>query len=91
VVILDEATSALDPITESGVFDTLSRLSKESTIIAVTHRLNLALRAEVIFVVEEGRIVASGSHEMLIQQSDLYAKLWLDNKDETKTTSCKSG
>jgi ATP-binding cassette subfamily B protein len=84
VIILDEATSALDPIAEAGVFDTLSRLSGESTIIAVTHRLNLARRAEVVFVIEEGRIVASGAHEALLQQGGLYAELWLKKKDDAE-------
>jgi len=83
VILLDEATSALDPITEAGIFETLGRLSGESTVIAVTHRLHMARRADHILVVSAGRIVASGSHDKLIDQDGLYARLWSEKKDET--------
>lgn len=80
VIILDEATSSLDPITEAGVFETLRRLSRESTVIAVTHRLDVARRADIIFVMEEGRIIASGDHDRLMEQCPLYLRLWLDKR-----------
>lgn len=80
IIILDEATSALDSVTEAEVFDTLRRLSEENTVIAVTHRLNMAPRANVIFVINDGQLVSSGTHDELMKQCDLYERLWLDNQ-----------
>ena len=76
ILILDEATSALDPVTEAGILATLSRIALNHTIIVVTHRLTQALRADVIFVMDSGCIVATGRHTDLIQQGGLYATLW---------------
>lgn len=75
ILILDEATSALDPITEAGILATLSRIASECTVIIITHRISQALRADVIFVMENGRIVESGSHVDLIQLGGLYATM----------------
>ncbi|MDF5727790.1 MAG: ABC transporter ATP-binding protein [Rhizonema sp. PD38] len=75
ILILDEATSALDPVTEAGILATLSRIAKNRTVIVITHRLSQVLHADVIFVLENGRIVATGKHLDLIQQKGLYATL----------------
>lgn len=76
ILILDEATSALDPITEAGILATLSRIASECTVIIITHRISQALHADVIFVMDSGRIVESGSHVDLIQLGGIYATLW---------------
>lgn len=76
ILILDEATSALDPLTEAGILATLERIAKERTVIAITHRLTQAERADVIFVMDSGRILENGCHADLIQQRGLYATLW---------------
>ncbi|HLO88675.1 MAG TPA: ABC transporter ATP-binding protein [Nostocaceae cyanobacterium] len=76
ILILDEATSALDPVTEAEIITTLEHIAKDMTVIVITHRLNQALHANVIFVLEKGSIVASGNHTDLIQQDGLYSKLW---------------
>jgi ATP-binding cassette subfamily B protein len=70
------ATSALDPVTEAEILATLELIAKERKIIFVTHRLTQALHADVIFVLENGGIVASGSHSDLIAQNGLYSTLW---------------
>jgi ATP-binding cassette, subfamily B, bacterial len=76
ILILDEATSALDPITEAGILSTLEQVAKNRTVIAITHRLSLAIRADVIFVFKDGKFVESGNHTDLLQQKSLYAELW---------------
>jgi len=60
ILILDEATSALDPATEAGILATLMRIAKKCTVIVITHRITQALRADVMFVMENGRLIVSG-------------------------------
>ncbi|MFB2921649.1 ABC transporter ATP-binding protein [Aerosakkonema funiforme] len=76
ILILDEATSALDPLTEAGILATLDRIASERTVIVITHRITQALRADAIFVMDSGQIVASGRHADLLKQEGLYATLW---------------
>jgi len=76
ILILDEATSALDPITEAEILATVDKIAKNSTVIVITHRITQAIRANVIFVMEKGCIVARGHHADLIKQGGLYATLW---------------
>ncbi|MGB7709598.1 MAG: ABC transporter ATP-binding protein [Microcoleus sp.] len=76
ILILDEATSALDLVTEAGILATIDRISKQRTVIMITHRIAHALRADKIFVLENGSIVASGSHRDLLQQKGIYTTLW---------------
>jgi len=76
ILILDEATSALDPATEAGILATIERIAKERTVIMITHRISQALRADTIFVLENGQLVASGGHADLLEQKGLYATLW---------------
>ncbi|ERT06674.1 ABC transporter family protein [Lyngbya aestuarii BL J] len=76
ILILDEATSALDLVTEAGILATIDRLAKERTVIMITHRITQALRADKIFVLENGTIVASGNHTELLKKEGVYATLW---------------
>jgi ATP-binding cassette subfamily B protein len=76
ILILDEATSALDPVTEAGILTTIARIAKERTVIMITHRIAHALRADKIFVLENGSVVASGSHADLVEQGGVYTELW---------------
>jgi ATP-binding cassette subfamily B protein len=76
ILILDEATSALDPVTEAGILTTIDRIAKERTVIMITHRIAHALRADKIFVLENGSVVASGSHADLVEQGGVYTELW---------------
>lgn len=76
ILILDEATSALDLATEADILNTIDHISKKCTVIMITHRITHALRANQIFVLENGSIVASGNHQDLLQQNGVYAQLW---------------
>jgi ATP-binding cassette subfamily B protein len=75
VLLLDEATSALDAESERAVQDAVQRLSEGRTTLIVAHRLATVKKADRILVFDGGRIVAEGSHDALVAQGGLYARL----------------
>jgi ATP-binding cassette, subfamily B, bacterial len=75
VLLLDEATSALDAESERDVQAAVEALSKGRTTLVVAHRLATVKRADRIFVFDQGRIVATGSHDTLVAEGGLYARL----------------
>lgn len=76
ILLLDEATSALDTESERKVQDALNRLMANRTTIVIAHRLSTVVDANRIHVVDQGRIVESGSHTDLVTQDGLYARLY---------------
>lgn len=76
ILILDEATSALDNESEKLVQDALNKLLKNRTSIVIAHRLSTILHADLILVIEEGKIIEYGDHQKLLQQNGLYSKLY---------------
>lgn len=72
LLILDESTSALDAESERLLQDGLSRAARGITVIAIAHRLHTIRKADVIFLIEEGRCVDRGSHEELLERSESY-------------------
>jgi ATP-binding cassette subfamily B protein len=76
ILILDEPTSSLDAHTESQIFDALTEVMRNKTVIIISHRLNTIRRADQILVLDNGKIVERGTHETLIRNGQLYAELF---------------
>ena len=76
ILILDEATSALDSESEKLIQASLEGLMKNRTSIVIAHRLSTIAKLDRIIVLEDGHIVEDGTHDALLQQHGIYAKLW---------------
>ncbi|WP_281560654.1 type I secretion system permease/ATPase [Thalassomonas sp. RHCl1] len=76
ILLLDEATSALDYESEAAVMSNMQAITKGRTVISIAHRLNTLRHADRILVMDKGQIIEQGSHEALLAQQGLYAKLW---------------
>ncbi len=76
ILILDEATSAVDNETEAAIQKSLERITQDRTVVAIAHRLSTVRNAHRIYVMDQGNLVESGTHEQLLSQNGLYAGLW---------------
>ena len=76
ILLLDEATRALDSRTEQDILATLRNVSQGRTSIAIAHRLSTIADADLICVIEDGRIVEQGTHAALLRRDRLYAEMW---------------
>jgi len=76
ILILDEATSALDPESEAVVTANLESIASGRTMIIVSHRLSSLVDCDQILVMEQGRIVDCGKHEVLVERCAIYRQLW---------------
>ena len=76
ILLLDEATSALDTVSERQVQSALKELMAGRTTLVIAHRLSTVLGADLIYVIEDGRVVESGRHAALVKQGGSYAKLY---------------
>lgn len=75
LLILDEPTSCLDPESEALIRQAIGALARERTLLVVAHRLNTIASAEQIIVLEQGRVVAIGTHDELLREGGTYARL----------------
>ncbi|WP_431732033.1 ATP-binding cassette domain-containing protein, partial [Adonisia turfae] len=76
IVLLDEATASIDPENERLIQQAIHALSAEKTLIVIAHRLTTIAAADQILVLDQGRIVERGKHEILVEQGGLYQRLW---------------
>jgi ATP-binding cassette subfamily B protein len=76
IILLDEPTSSMDSWAEADWFDRLRILAQDRTAIVITHRFSIAVRADIIHVMQDGEILESGSHHELLAQDGLYAQSW---------------
>ncbi|WP_299936386.1 ABC transporter ATP-binding protein [uncultured Pelagimonas sp.] len=99
ILMLDEATSALDSEVEAAIQETLYGMMQGKTVIAIAHRLSTIAQMDRILVMDQGKIVEQGSHDVLLAQGGLYASFWarqsggfldpdepVDASDKTKKT-----
>ena len=86
LVILDEATASLDTRTERSILEQISEIWSGKTQIVIAHRLTTIMDADLIVVLENGRIVGQGSHSELIQDCVVYQEMWKASA-KTKTTN----
>jgi len=82
ILLLDEATSALDTQTERDIQDSLREMGQGRSVITIAHRLSTIADSDRIVVLEDGRIVEQGSHEMLLANGGRYAAMWARQSSE---------
>lgn len=84
IVILDEATAFADPDNESRVQAAFSELSKQKTVVMIAHRLTTVVDADEIFVLKDGKILQSGTHQQLLEEGGLYTEMWSNYQTSVK-------
>jgi subfamily B ATP-binding cassette protein MsbA len=76
ILLLDEATSSLDSESERQVHDALARLMQGRTTVVIAHRLSTVIDADLIYVIDGGRVAESGNHAELLARRGAYARLY---------------
>ena len=77
IILLDEATSSLDSETEEKIQNAINYLTKDRTTLVIAHRLSTIINSNKIYVIDEGKVVAEGSHDSLIASSETYKNFYL--------------
>ncbi len=76
IILFDEATSALDNETQQGIQDAINEMKNEYTILIIAHRLSTVINSDLIMMVDDGKIVATGTHEELLENNKDYKKIY---------------
>jgi ATP-binding cassette subfamily B protein len=91
IVILDEATSYTDPENETIIQDAVNRLTRGKTLIVIAHRLSTIAGVDQIAVVDQGKILATGTHEELLSKCPLYKRMWEAHAQARDTNQIEGG
>jgi ATP-binding cassette subfamily B protein/subfamily B ATP-binding cassette protein MsbA len=84
LLILDEATSALDSQSERLVQEAIERFERSHTVLVIAHRLSTIVNADLICVMEQGRILERGNHQELLKRNGRYTSLWRQQIQQPK-------
>lgn len=76
IIVADEPSSALDPMAEAEIFDHIANLSKDKTMIFITHRLSTIKSADRILLIDQGIVAEEGTHAELMERNGLYASMY---------------
>jgi ATP-binding cassette subfamily B protein len=85
VLIFDEATSSLDSHSEQAILKALDEVAQNHTTLAIAHRLSTIVDADMILVLENGRVIEQGKHQELLQRDGVYAQMWALQQEERKS------
>ena len=91
VIILDEATAFADPDNEAKVQAAFGTLARGKTVIMIAHRLSTVANADCIYVIEDGKVVQSGTRDELCEQGGLFSKMWVDYQKSVQWKVAKEG
>ena len=80
LLLLDEATSSIDTVTELEIQEALDRLMEGRTSFVIAHRLNTVRKADAVYVMEQGKLIESGSQQELIERQGVYYTMLLESK-----------
>ncbi len=80
IVLLDEATASLDPENELYIQEAINNLVKNKTVVVIAHRLNTVVNADKIIVLKDGSVVEEGTHNELLNNKDLYYRMWMEQQ-----------
>lgn len=83
ILVFDEATSSLDSESEKGITDAIAAIGSDKTCIVIAHRLSTIADADLIYVLEDGEVVESGSHQELLSKDGRYSDLWNMQKSDS--------
>jgi ATP-binding cassette subfamily B protein len=90
ILLFDEATSALDSRTEQDILRTLRSVARDRTTLSIAHRLSTIVDSDRILVMDQGKLVESGSHLQLLKLDRLYAEMWARQAAESGTVETAS-
>ncbi|MEP4484262.1 MAG: ABC transporter ATP-binding protein/permease [Halioglobus sp.] len=87
ILVFDEATSSLDSKTEQAILQSLREISREHTSLVIAHRLSTVVDADQILVLQDGKVVETGTHQALLAKGAAYAGLWQAQQDQSAGTT----